>query len=284
MFEGAELAVVLRAGASTWKLLGTESAYEIHVSAAVQRTVRVDIDNATPEYLRALSFDVGTGEGAARLAKVYQRDEAGTGWDASPLVVLDEGDSACVSSGIPRLTVQGASCGSSWLSLPGDSLSGDALIDAFYKRGRQVRIDLYADAAGTTLLASVVKRVEGVPPKLAALENLPWLELDASTKAALVSFDGSIPSFTASWQVNNVVSGKDITFCLAGDCTGTNLAAHDNVSSVHSGINRKTLTLDFSPAGAAAYKQISLYGRDREQMGVSSNYVSCGGPSVPVCP
>jgi hypothetical protein len=284
VFDGAELAVVLRAGAPTWKLLGTESAYEIHVNAAVQRTLRVDIDSATPDYLRALSFDVGNGGGTARLAKVYQRDEAGTGWDSVPLVVLDEGDAACASSGSPRLTIQGGSCGSSWLSLQGNGLSGDALIDAFYKRGRQVRIDLFAEPSGTTLLASVVKRVEGVPPKLAALGNLPWLELDASTKAALASYDGSGATFTASWQVNKAVSGKDITFCLAADCSGTNRVAHADVSSARSGVNQKTLALDLAPASAAAYKQLSLYGRDREQMGVSSNYISCGGPSVAVCP
>jgi hypothetical protein len=284
VFEGAELAVVLRSGAATWKLLGQDSPYEIHVNAAAQRTLRVDIDSPTPEYYRALSFDVGNGGGTVHVARVYQRDEAGTGWDSSPLVVLDRGDSACVSSGTPRLTIQGGSCGSSWLSLQGNGASGDALIDAFYKRGRQVKIDLYSDDAGTALVTSVIKRVEGVPPKLAALASVPWLELDAATKAALVSYDGFSPNFTASWLPSRAVGGKDITFCLSGDCSGSNRAAHDDVSNARSGVSSKTLTLSSVPSGASAYKQIALFGRDREQMGIQTNYVSCGGPSVSVCP
>jgi hypothetical protein len=286
IFEGAELAVVLRSGATTWKLLGQDSPYEIHVNAAAQRTVRVDIDGATPDYYRALSFDVGNGGGIVRLAKVYQRNEAGTGWDSSPLVVLDRGDSACASSDTPRLTIQGGSCGSSWLSLQGNGASGDELIDAFYKRGRQVRIDLYSDDAGTALVTSVIKRVEGVPPKLAALASVPWLELDTTTKAALVSYDGSVPTFTASWLPSRAVGGKDITFCLSGACgEGTpSRAAHDDVSNARSGVSSKTLTLDYVPSGASAHKQIALFGRDREQMGIQTNYVSCGGPSVTVCP
>jgi len=286
IFEGAQLAVVLRSGASTWKLLGQDSPYEIHVSAAAQRTLRVDIADPTPDYYRALSFDISKGSGGtvARLAKVYQRNEDGTGWDSSPLVVLDEGDSSCISSGAPRLTIQGTSCDSAWLSLQGNGASGDELIDAFYRRGRQVKIDLYSDSAGTALITSVIKRVDGVPPKEAALASVPWLELDATTKAALVSYDGSSPTFTASWLPNRAVGGKDIAFCLAGNCSGPNRAAEGNVTNARTGVSTKTLTLSSTPAGASAYKQISLFGRDREQMGIQTNYVSCGGPSVTVCP
>jgi hypothetical protein len=43
------------------------------------------------------------------------------------------------------------------------------------------------------------------------------------------------------------------------------------------GHSTQTLTLDAKPSNAAAYKQISLYGRDHDQVGVSTNYVSCGG-------
>jgi len=242
----------------------------------VQLTLRVDIDNPLPSYTRALSFDVGDGDGTVHAAKVYQHDSSGTGWDPSPIATLT--DVGC--TGIGRLTMQGSSCGSSWLSLDnfGANLSdGDALIDAFYKRGRQVKIELFADAAATTRLATIVKRVDGVPPKAAALATVPWLELDATTKHALVEYDGSSASFTASWAGNASVTAKDITFCLAGNCSGDTRAAHEDVDGKRGAASSKVLTLNPVPAGAATFKEIALYGRDREQMGVSSNYVSCGG-------
>ena len=276
VFDGAELAVVLRSGTTVWKLLGRESAYEIHVGAAVQRTLRVDISDPQTKYTRALSFDVGDGGGTVHAARVYQHDASGSGWDATPIAVLD--DNGCL--GVGRLTIRGSSCGSSWVSLDnfGANLTdGDALIDAFYKRGRQVKIELYSDVAATTLAATVTRRVDGVPPKAAALVAVPWLELDGATRAALVSYAGASPNFMASWGGNASVSAKDITFCLSGNCSGTARAAHEQVDGSRNGAPSKSLTLNAVPANASAFKQISLYGRNREQMGVSTNYVSCGG-------
>ena len=77
------------------------------------------------------------------------------------------------------------------------------------------------------------------------------------------------------------MSPTDITFCLAGDCSGQARAAHSEISGRRQGSTSKTLAWTPTPAGASAYKQISLYGRDREQMGVSSNFISCGG--APSC-
>ena len=289
-FEGAELAVVLRTGAA-WKLLGRDSPYDIHVGAAVQRTVRVDLaagspDNL-PQYTRALQFDIagsdGTSATGVRAAKVYQRNVDGTLWEPNPLVTLVLTD-ACIaqvqSGDVARLGLLGSSCGASWLSLgdsgqPDAAALGDALIDNFYKRGRKVRIDLFATVGATgTALASIVKRVEGVPPKFAALASFPWLELDVKTRDDLKTFDGVAPTFTASWTPNPTVSAHDITFCLGGNCQGASRAAHTGVVLGRSSV---VMTLEARPAGAASYKLISLYGRDHDQVGVSTNYVSCGG-------
>lgn len=274
-FEGAELAVVLRSGAD-WKLLGRESAYEIHVGAAIQRTARVDID-APVQYTRALSFDIATAVDAnptaIRSAKIYQRNLTDTGWESSPLVTLTD---ACNGTPGPRLCVAGSN--GSWLMLGAsnaDSAAGDALIDNFYKRGRKIKIDLYSDTASTASVKSVIRRIDGVPPKFAALATFPWLELDAGTKSALVSYDGVAATFQASWLRNLVVAAKDISFCLAGDCSGSHLGAHKD--ELAPGSTGTTLTLTTKPAGAGSYKQISLYGRDRDNVGVQSNYVSCGG-------
>ncbi len=278
VFDGAELAVVQRSGSTAWALLGQTASDEIHIGAAVQRTLRVDIVDLNPSYTRALSFDVSNFDGTVHAAKVYQHDVAGTGWDTAPIATLD--DSATCSAPIPRLTVVGSSCGSSWVSLDnfgGDLTGGDALIDAFYKRGRLVKVELFSDQAATHLSATFMKRVEGVPPKAAALSSVPWLELEGATKTALVGYDGATATFTASWAGNATVSPKDITLCLASNCSGTAMAGHSEVDGKHNGSTTKTLTWSPTPAGASAYKQISLYGRDREQMGVSSNFISCGG-------
>ncbi len=278
VFDGAELAVVQRGGSTAWTLLGQTASDEIHIGAAVQRTLRVDIVDLNPSYTRALSFDVSNFDGTVHAAKVYQHDVAGTGWETTPIATLD--DSAACSASIPRLTIVGSSCGSSWISLDnfgGDLAGGDALIDAFYKRGRVVKVELFSDQAATQLSATFMKRVDGVPPKAAALSSIPWLELEDATKTALVGYDGATATFTASWAGNATVSPKDITLCLASNCSGTAMAGHSEIDGKHNGSTTKTLTWSPTPAGSSAYKQISLYGRDREQMGVSSNFISCGG-------
>ncbi len=291
-FEGAELAVVLRTGAA-WKLLGRDSAYDIHVGAAVQRSLRLDAPAGSPEsaaqYTRALQFDITGSNGAnpagVRAAKVYQRNFAQTSWELTPLVTLVLTE-ACVaqaqaSGDTPRLAIAASNgCGGSWLSL-GDSSDGagaaaigDALIDNFYKRGRKVRIDLYDNVAMTGTPVSIVKRVEGVPPKFAALTGFPWLELDATTRSGLASYDGVAATFTAAWVSNPTVSANDVTFCLAGNCQGASRAGHVDVVLGHSSV---VVPLDHKPASAASYKQLSVYGRDHDQVGISTNYYTCGG-------
>lgn len=43
----------------------------------------------------------------------------------------------------------------------------------------------------------------------------------------------------------------------------------------------QTIPLDHRPAGASAYKMVGIYGRNSDQLGVSTNYLSCGG--LPNC-
>ena len=293
-FEGAELAVVLRPNAA-WKLLGRDSPYDINIGAAIQRTSRADLPEtaaaAQTEYTRALTFDIGGTDGASRTgiraAKVFQRNLDNSGWEATPLATLSLSD-ACIAALQPnraaRLTIDGhgnsSVCGSSWLSL-GDSIDGanaaaigDQLIDNFYKRGRKVKIDLYADVAASGTPITVIKRVEGVPPKFAALANFPWMEMDATTRTALAAFDGATSTFAVSWIANKTVGGKDLTFCLGPDCSNGNRAGHQDVIN---GRNSVQLALQNKPLASTAFKMIGMYGRNADQLGVSTNYVSCGG-------
>ena len=151
---------------------------------------------------------------------------------------------------------------------------GDAVIDNFYKRGRSVRIDLYDNVGFTGKPVSLEKRVNGVPPKSAALAGFPWLELDAATRAALAAFDGSKPNFIVGWLANGTVSAHDAKMCLEGSCQGEARAGQIDILP---GRTSQVMTIDHPPASAAAFKMISLYGRDHDQGNVSTNYLSCGG-------
>ncbi|RKP45560.1 hypothetical protein [Trinickia fusca] len=276
--EGAELAIVLRQGSSTWTLLGAENPYGITVGAAVQRTLRVGVTNAQPSYTRAISIDIPTsvlaGATAPHAAKVYAHDTSGTGaWDLStPIATLS--DSGC--PGQPNLTIAGSQCGAEWLSLDSFNSSnlsnGDALIDALYRRGRDLRIDLYSDTAGTAFIATVYVRINGVPPKSIDLPNVAWLNLDAASQSALAAYDSSIASTLAlSWASNPVVVPHDVTFCGDSAC---NAKVHTNLPGT-SLQTSTTMNLSGISVAANGYKQLSLYGRDRDDVGFASNYLSC---------
>ena len=289
-FDGAELAVVLRPGAD-WKLLGRDSPYDIHVGAAIQRTARVDLPagpaaDAQTTYTRALTFDISANNGVSptgiRAAKVFQRNLDGSGWEATPLVTLTLTD-ACIAALQTNETARlstGGSCGSSWVSL-GDSgagvtaaAAGDQLIDNFYKRGRKVKVELYSTLAATGTPVVIEKRIDGVPPKFAALATFPWMEMDAATRTALTAYDGVAATFPVAWTPNRIVSGKDLTFCLAGGCDGASRGGHEDIVNGHSS---QTIMMNNKSTNAAAYKMVSIYGRNVDQLGVSTNYVSCGG-------
>ena len=289
-FEGAELAVVLRTGAE-WKLLGRDSNYDVHVGAATQRTVRVDAPagatDAAPRYTRALQFDItgtdGIGDTAVRAARVYQRNLDGSGWEATPLASLVLTD-ACIAQRRPgskaRLSIVGSqNCGSSWFSLgdsgdmAGASEHGDDLIDNFYRRGRKVRVDLYDNVAFAGTPASLVKRVDGVPPKFAALATFPWLELDAASRASLAAYDGTATALAFAWAANSTVSGHDMSLCFADGCSSN----RNSRVEVVLGRSNASLTLEPQPANPAAVRMLNVYGRDHDQAGISTTYVSCGG-------
>lgn len=297
ILDAVEINVVL--GSDTlWRLLGQDSVYTVHVNANAQRTVRVDVNAPTQTtYQRALSLDIvhfypGAAPGTIRAARAYQRDAAGTGWDATPFASMELSD-ACLAgfndaianhtdaSRFTRLATPGSACGSTWMPLAADA-AGDALIDNFYKRGRQVRVEVYGDVAATQLLGTVVTRIGGVPPKADALPSQLWLELDAATLTSLVSYAGTPASFSAAWVSNPSTTAKDVTFCLSASCSGTNLGGFQEVHSVQSETRSAAITLSNTPASAAAFKEISLYGRTRDELGLVSNFISCG--AAPTCP
>jgi hypothetical protein len=275
--QGGEMAVVLRQGASNWTLLGNENAYGIQVGSAVSRTLNVGVANPQPTYTRNLSFDipdtaVGSGQ-APNAAKVYIHDASGTGsWDTAPIAVLS--DTGCTSSG--NLTIVNSQCGGEWLSIDNfnsaEFATGDDLINALDHRGLDLRIDLYQDAAATTFMTSVYTRVNGLPPQLADLPNVPWLNLDSTSQSALAAYASGTGAQTLplTWSANPDVVPHDLSFCTNTNCD----------PEVHMTLSGSTIqtsaTMDLSTISVTAngYKRLSLYGRDRNEVGFESDYVS----------
>ncbi|MGE5452944.1 MAG: hypothetical protein ACM3VZ_14010 [Acidobacteriota bacterium] len=296
VFDGAELAVVQRNGQTAWKLLGMPSQYEVHVNAAVQRKVRVDLTSPVAHYYRAISFDIASMANgdphAIRAAKVYLHDSQGSGWEATPIATLSDASGMTDCSAEVRLTYAGSQCGSTWMGLDsnagggglisGASMNGDAVIDAFFQRGRVVKIDLYSDTLATHLVDTVYKRVEGVPPKWADLDSVAWLEVDSATKTHLMSYDSSTvgsQSIQVNWAANKIVSPKDISMSGAGEPR-----AHDDFSLADVRSQSKTLDASAVTLTAGGFKLLSLFGRTRDGLGVETQYVSCSGAPGGMCP
>lgn len=293
-FDADSIALVLRPGAP-WRLVGRTSPYDIHVGAAIQRGMRVDLPGDTQTtYDQALTFDISgrsaSGPTGVRAAKVFQHSLDGIGWDATPVASLNLTD-ACIAEvrpgTRPRLGLVGDPCASTWLMLgnsgagaqPGSAALGDTLIQNFYRRGRTVKVELYAnvDATGTPVV--VYRHISGMPPLSASLPTYAWVEMDAASKAALASFDGSAGSFNVGWARNTVVGVQGLSFCLTGYCEG--LAGRAGEADVPFGHTSRTIPLNTRPANAAAFKLVAIYGRNSDQVNVQTNYLSCGGR--PVC-
>lgn len=277
--EGSELAIVLRQGTSSWALLGEENPYGITVGAAMQRTLSVGVVSPQPSYTRNISIDIPTtvpaGVTAPQAAKVYIHDNSGNGtWDTSaPIATLS--DSGC--TGQPNLTISGNQCGGEWLSLDSFGSSnlsnGDALINALYKRGSGMRVDLYSDAAATHFMTSVYVQMHGVPSKSGDLPNLPWLNLDASSQAALATYGSTTATNTlaVTWVANPVVIPHDLTLCGDSSCNAeVHLQLPGSINVTSATMNLSGITLS-----ASGYKRLGLYGRDRNDVGFESDYVSC---------
>ncbi len=78
-----------------------------------------------------------------------------------------------------------------WLELPaGDA--GDSVVRNFFRHGRTLIVSLFADASCQTLFSldgrtTFEVDLDGVPPVWASMPNLPWPELTAGARDALVS-------------------------------------------------------------------------------------------------
>jgi hypothetical protein len=281
---------------AAWKFAGDLLPISIHAAATVQRDRRVDGPTPVDRYSRALQFDIAAAQNLA-CARVSQRNPAGDavtigfykphGTDpVRRLSLWTEGGFSNAPSLDPA-TGATRSADDTWIMLPEGS-DGDAVIRNFYRGGRTVRVDLYADPGCATPLALDGRsgfdvEVDGVPPVWAALPSLSWPELGATSVATLRDFAlgaGEPGTLSVSWSTPRGNAGFDsVSVCSARDC-GDGSAARVGERSIRPGATTAAVpirTTDAMPAGG--FRMVSLYGRAGDGMGMQANLLSC--PSRP---
>ncbi len=168
--------------------------------------------------------------------------------------------------------------------------AGDQAVRNFYRGGRTVVVSLFSNAGCSTAFTADGRsqfeiEVQGVPPLWSALAGLPWPELSASSKDALVGLSAAgagTATFGASWSVpRSGISVGEVGFCTdRANCANPGTAAYGK-GRVGPADRSSRLELQIGSGGlrAAGYKMLSLYGGTSDGVGVQSNYLSC--PAVP---
>lgn len=294
---GQGMAVTQEAG--VWKFVGDTMPIQIHASAKAQRTKRIDTASPVYGYDRALAFEVAAVSGLA-CAKVSQKNADGV---ATTIAYYKRHPGATGQRALALWTADGVSWGASlnptagatrnaddtWLALP-EGTAGDAVIRNFYRGGRSVNVALYGDAACSVPFTIGGKTsfdvdVDGVPPVWAAMENLPWPELDGASVAALrnLAVDaGGNGSLAVAWTFARGPLGVNgATVCGSRATCGQGGAGRLGEASLRPSSRNATVSLhnDGTAVGKDDDKTFALYGRNGEGVDLQSNYGSC--PSSP---
>ncbi len=299
---GTGMAVTQEGGA--WKFLGDLLPIEIHASAKAQRTRRIDTATPVFDYDRALAFEVAALPGLA-CAKVAQRDASGAlqtiGFYKRHLPATEQQrlslwttDGFGNGASTDRLLGSTRSADDTWIALP-QGAAGDALVRNFYRGGRSVTVSLYSDrdcsvAFDVAGKSSYDVEVEGVPPVWAAMENLPWPELDTASQAAMraLAIDGGASgSLHAAWTFARGPLGLNgITVCGSRADCGQGGTGRLGERSVRPSARDATVTLSNrgSVVNGDDAKTLALSGRSGDGVDMQSNYSSCPGvPAADSC-
>lgn len=294
---GSGMAVTQENG--VWRFFGDLLPIEIHASAKAQRTRRIDTVTPVIEYDRALAFEVAAVPGLA-CAKVAQRDAGNAlvtvGYYKRHLPAAEQArlslwttDGQGMGASTDPLVGATRSADDTWIALPQGS-AGDTLIRNFYRGGRSVTVSLFSDRDCTAPFSiggrsSFDVDVDGVPPVWAAMENLPWPELDADSQAALRNLaigSGASGSLHAGWTFARGPLGlNDLTVCGDRGACGDGGSGRLGSRSLRPSARDATASLQNrgSAVGADDPKTLALSGRNGEGMDLQSNYSSC--PTVP---
>lgn len=282
--------------AGVWKFAGDLSPIGIQASARAQRTRRVDTSDASIiEYNRAFSFEVAAEPGLA-CAKVAQRDASGA---VVTLGYYKRHPGATDQRSLALWTSNGMSWGASldptagatrsaddtWIPLPEGSV-GDDVIRNFYRGGRSVTVSLFADGNCATPFAIDGRSefeidVEGVPPLWSQMPNLPWPELDASTRttlAALAIDAGAAGSIDVAWTFARGPLGLDgSTVCGSRAACGEGGTGRIGEKALRASARTAAVSLQNNgpTVSATDSKTLALYGRNGEGVSMQSNYEVC---------
>ncbi|MEO6281353.1 hypothetical protein [Roseateles sp.] len=295
---GKGMAVTQEGGA--WKFVGDTSPIEIHASAKAQRSKRIDTATPVHDYSRALAFEVAAVSGLA-CAKVSQKNADGA---TVPIGYYKRHPGATDQRRLALWTADGMGWGpsldplvgatrnadDSWIGLP-EGAAGDAMIRNFYRGGRSVNVALYSDSACSTPFviggkSSFEVDVDGVPPVWAAMETLPWPELDTASLTALRDLTiaaGADGSLSTAWTFARGPLGVDgSTVCGSRDTCGEGDTGRLGEKQLRPSARSAAVSLH-NRGGAIArddQKTFALYGRNGEGVDLQSNYSSCPGSAA----
>ena len=285
---GSGMGVVFRD--NRWQFYGDLLPIAINANAAVQRGVRVDDPTTPVQYARALQFDIARTNGVT-CAVLKSRDDAHSTFaiyklysnDADRMSLLSaDGYSNTVSTDPSVGTIRGSD--DTWMQLPeGDA--GDDVIRTFYRWGRTIDVQIYADAACSVPAvvqgkSSFPVDIEGMPPVASALASVAWGTLTADSVTALeaLAIDaGATGSYTGSWTFSDGVTGfNENTVCSAGSC-GEGSDVRLGQTRLHPGVRSNTTPIHAPQGGLAAgdFKMFILGGRDGSGMNIESSFFSC---------
>jgi hypothetical protein len=285
---GHGMGVVRQNGA--WKFLGSYDTLHFEASARAQRSRRVDGPSPVDSYERAIAIEVQHVAGL-QCAKASQLNSAGERvtvayfkpWDGNVPRLSAWRDEANGERSLDPSAGHLRGPDDTWLMLPeGDA--GDEVVRNFFRGGRTLRVNLYADSACSSALvldgrSEFEVDVDGVPPVWAAMPSLPWPELTAETAARLSSFtleSGAGGSFGAAWTFPHGRSGvTEAMFCAldagCGDGEGGRLGQRDFSPAA----TNTTITLQGGANALGNARMLSLSGSGSDGMSLQSNFMSC---------
>lgn len=290
---GAGMGATYTAG--VWRFVGDLDVIAIRAEAKMQRDRRVDGPAVADQYMRALAFEVPALDGLA-CAKVSQRDAAGAavtvgfykrhGSGTPDRLSLWTQDSFSNLRSVDAAVGTTRSTDDSWLALP-EGTEGDAVIRNFYRGGRTVQVDLYADAACTGAFQDDGRsrfdvEVAGVPPVWSAMPSLPWPDLTPATASALkdLMLTGSATgSLAAAWTFPRGGLGVEESYVCSERVCGGDSPARIGVRTVRPGAASVTIPLvnSSTPLVAEGFRMLTLGARNAEGSGMQSNFLVCPG-------
>ncbi|MFN7644324.1 MAG: hypothetical protein ACK5PW_14785 [Burkholderiales bacterium] len=290
---GAGMGATYTGGA--WRFVGDLDVVSIRAEAKMQRDRRVDGPTVVDQYTRALAFEVPALDGLA-CAKVSQRDAAGAavtvgfykrhGSGTPDRLSLWTQDSFSNLRSVDAAVGTTRSTDDSWIALP-EGAEGDAVIRNFYRGGRTVQVDLYADAACTAAFqvdgrSRFDVEVAGVPPVWSAMPSLPWPDLTPATASALkdlVLAGSATGSLAAAWTFPRGGLGIEESYVCSERACGGDSPARIGVRTVRPGAASVTIPLvnGSTPLVAEGFRMLTLGGRNAEGSGLQSNFLACPG-------